>query len=382
MALKVAARGKVPPFIVMDVMKAAADREAEGGDVLHLEVGQPSTSAPRPVIEAAKAALDNDKLGYTLAFGVPELREAIAGHYRHWHDIAIDPARVAVTTGSSAGFQLAFLAAFEPGDRVAMVSPGYPAYRNILLALGIEPVLLLSGPETRFQPTPELLDTIEGKLDGLIIASASNPTGTMLGVEEMAALVAYCKRRGIRLVSDEIYHGISYGARSVSALEFDPEALVINSFSKYFSMTGWRLGWMVVPSDLSRSVECLAQNFFISAPTLSQRAGVAAFDAHEECAVNIARYTRNREVLLNDLPAAGLDDLAPADGAFYIYANVSRFTNDSTDFCRRILKETGIACTPGVDFDPDRGNASVRFSFAGATEDMIDAAARLKTWLK
>ncbi|MBT6139158.1 MAG: pyridoxal phosphate-dependent aminotransferase [Rhodospirillaceae bacterium] len=381
MVLKVARRGQVPPFIVMDVMQAAADREAAGGEVLHLEVGQPASSAPEPVLEAARQALIDDRLGYTVAYGVLELRQRISAHYADWYGVEVDPARIAVTTGSSAGFTLAFLAAFEAGDRVAMVSPGYPAYRNILTALGVEPVLLLSGPEHRFQPTPELLEAIDGPIDGLIVASPSNPTGTMLGQSEMAALTRYCQERGIRMISDEIYHGIDYGARPVTALSSDPNAVIINSFSKYFSMTGWRLGWMVVPEDLLRSVECLAQNFFISAPTLSQVAAIAAFDSHKELQANIVRYTRNREVLLQALPAAGLDDLAPADGAFYVYANVARFTNDSTDFCRRLLADTGVACTPGVDFDPDRGNAAVRFSFAGATEDMEEACRRLAAWL-
>jgi aspartate/methionine/tyrosine aminotransferase len=381
-ALKVSRRGAVPAFIVMDVMQAAADREAAGGDVLHLEVGQPATPAPRGVIEAAKRALDDDRIGYTLAAGINPLRERIAQHYKDWYGVSLDPSRIMVTTGSSGAFQVAFLAAFEAGDRVAMASPGYPAYRNILSALGVEAVLLETERKHRYQPTPELLDAVEGKIDGLIVASPSNPTGTMLGEEELAALTGYCKKKGIRVVSDEIYHGIGFGTRPVSALESDDQALVINSFSKYFSMTGWRLGWMVVPEDLARSMECLAQNFFISPPTLSQHAAVAAFDCHEELQANVARYAKNREVLLNELPAAGLDDLAPADGAFYIYADVTRFTNDSVDFSKRMLAEIGLAATPGVDFDPARGHGSLRFSFAGATEDMVEAASRLKNWLK
>jgi aspartate/methionine/tyrosine aminotransferase len=382
MVLKVASRGNVPPFIVMDVMQAAANREAEGADVLHLEVGQPSTSAPRGVIEAAKTALDHDKLGYTLAFGVPKLRERLAEHYRAWYGVDVPVERIAVTKGSSAGFLLSFLAAFDPGDRVAMVSPGYPAYRNILSALGIDPVLMLSGPEHRYQPTPALLDALDEPVDGLILASPSNPTGTMVGREEMRALTAYCVAKGIRLISDEIYHGIGFGSPWVSALESDPNALVINSFSKYFSMTGWRLGWMIVPPDMTRAVECLAQNMFISSPTLSQHAAIAAFDCHTELESNIERYARNREVLLNDLPSAGFSDLAPADGAFYIYANVADMTNDSVDFCRRMLAETGVACTPGLDFDPDRGHATLRFSFAGSTADMVEACRRMKAWIK
>ncbi len=382
MALKVSRRGAVPAFIVMDVMQAAADREAAGGDVLHLEVGQPATPAPRGVIEAAKRALEDDRIGYTLAAGINPLRERIAQHYKDWYGVSVDPSRIMVTTGSSGAFQVAFLAAFEAGDRVAMASPGYPAYRNILSALGVETVLLETERKHRYQPTPELLDAVEGKIGGLIVASPSNPTGTMLGEEELSALTGYCKKKGIRVVSDEIYHGIGFGTRPVSALESDDQALVINSFSKYFSMTGWRLGWMVVPEDLARSMECLAQNFFISPPTLSQYAAVAAFDCHEELQANVARYAKNREVLLNELPAAGLDDLAPADGAFYIYADVTRFTNDSVDFSKRMLAEIGLAATPGVDFDPARGHGSLRFSFAGATEDMVEAASRLKGWLK
>ncbi len=382
MTLKAAARGQVAPFIVMDVMQAAAERERGGGDVLHLEVGQPSTPAPKLVREAAKAALDQDRIGYTLAFGIDPLREAISRHYKDWYDVSVDPGRIAVTTGSSGAFQLAFLAAFEAGDKVAMVSPGYPAYRNILSALGVETILLNSGPEHRYQPTPDLLAPVADDLAGVIVASPSNPTGTMLGEAEMAALSSFCKARGIRLVSDEIYHGIQYGGRAVSALESDPEALIINSFSKYFSMTGWRLGWMVMPQDLARSVECLAQNFFISAPTLSQHAGAAAFQAQEELQANVARYARNREILLNELPRIGVDDLAPADGAFYIYANIARYTNDSVSFCRRLLSDTGVAMTPGVDFDPARGSATVRLSFAGAEADMTEACKRMGDWLK
>lgn len=381
MALKVSRRGAVPAFIVMDVMQAAADREAAGGDVLHLEVGQPATPAPRGVIEAAKRALDDDRIGYTLAAGIDPLRERIAQHYKDWYGVSLNPSRIMVTTGSSGAFQVAFLAAFEAGDRVAMASPGYPAYRNILSALGVETVLLETARSDRYQPTPALLDAVEGEIDGLIVASPSNPTGTMLGAEELTALTDYCKKKGIRIVSDEIYHGIGFGTRPVSALESDSQALVINSFSKYFSMTGWRLGWMVVPEDLARSMECLAQNFFISPPTLSQHAAVAAFDCHDELQANVARYAKNREVLLNELPAAGLDDLAPADGAFYIYADVTRFTNDSVDFSKRMLAEIGLAATPGVDFDPARGHGSIRFSFAGATADMIEASRRLKSWL-
>ena len=380
MALKVARRGAIPPFIVMDVMRAANRRQAAGGDVLHLELGQPATAAPRPVIDAAKAALDRELIGYTEAFGLDTLRARIAAHYRTAYGVPVDPERIVVTTGSSGGFVLAFLAAFDAGDRVALADPGYPAYRNILMALGVEPVALPTGPETRFQPTPALLDAVEGRLDGLIVASPSNPAGTMIGESEMRALAEWCRARDVRLISDEIYHGITYGRRAVTALGFTADAVVINSFSKYFSMTGWRIGWMVVPEDLDRSIECLAQNLYISPPTLSQHAACAVFDCIAELDANVARYARNRELLLEALPAAGFDRLAPADGAFYLYADVAHLTNDSEDFCRRILADTGVATTPGIDFDPTRGRAWLRISFSGPTADIAEAARRLGRW--
>lgn len=380
-ALKISTRGHVPPFIVMDVLRAANERAAMGEDVLHLEVGQPGTPAAGPVLDAARRALEGDLIGYTDAQGRPSLRARLARHYQEIYGVEVDPARIMVTTGSSGGFLLGFLAAFDVGDRVALAVPGYPAYRNILTALGIEPVLLMSEAEHRFQPTPELLDGVDGRLDGLIVASPSNPTGTMLGRNEMQALVEACRERSIRLISDEIYHGIAYVDPAVSALELSQDAVIINSFSKYFSMTGWRLGWMVLPEDLVRPAECLGQNFFISAPTLSQIAGEAAFDCRAELDTYVAAYARNRAFLLEELPKAGFDRLAPADGAFYLYADVAHLTNDSENFCRRMLAETGVAVAPGVDFDPARGNRFLRFSFAGPEADMADAIRRLKEWL-
>ena len=386
MALKVARRGTVPPFIVMDVMTAAAERERTHGDVLHLEVGQPSTPAPAGVIEAAHRALGSEVLGYTVALGIPPLRQAISTHYRRAYDADVPPGRIVVTTGSSCGFILAFLSAFDVGDRVALAAPGYPAYRNILRAVGVEVVELVTEPEHRFQPTPALLEQAAAAqghaIDGLIVASPSNPTGTMTSADELRALAVYCNDRGIRLISDEIYHGITYGVAETTALSFTDTAIVINSFSKYYSMTGWRLGWLVVPDDLLRAVECLAQNLFISPPSLSQHAAVAAFDCSAELDANVARYAENRRLLLAELPRAGLDRLAPADGVFYIYADISHLTNDSPAFCRRMLAETGIAATPGTDFDPGRGHTTMRFSFAGATEDMAEAAQRLRRWLR
>ena len=380
MPLKVAKRGTIAPFIVMDVMRAANERAADGEDVLHLEVGQPGTPAPLPVLEAAKAALVSQRLGYTDALGIEPLRRRIARHYSESYGIEVDWRRVVVTTGSSGAFVLSFLAAFDAGDRVALASPGYPAYRNILSALGVELVNLETGPETNFQPAPVALDGVGGQLDGLIVASPSNPTGTMLHRDDLEALVAYAADRGIRLVSDEIYHGITYGERAETALAFTDEAIVINSFSKYYSMTGWRLGWMILPEPLLRSVECLGQNLFISPPTLSQYAGVAAFDCRNELDNYVARYGLNRELLLKELPKAGFGELAAAEGAFYLYADVAHITNDSEALCRQILAETGVAATPGVDFDPDRGTRFVRFSFAGPHADIGEAARRLVAW--
>ncbi len=382
MVLKVAQRGTVPPFIVMDVMQAAAEREAAGDHILHLEVGQPDTGAPGGVISAARAALDQDRIGYTVALGIPELRERIARQYFEQHELDLNPDRIMVTTGSSCGFLLSFLSAFEVGDRVALASPGYPAYRNILQAVGIDVVDLLAGPETNFQPTPAMIDQCGGDVDGLIIASPSNPAGTMINANDLKALCGYCDDRGIRLISDEIYHGITYESKAETCRSFTENAVIINSFSKYFSMTGWRLGWMIVPDDLIRAVECLAQNLFISPPTLSQHAAVAAFDCDDELQENLRRYAANRSLLLKELPKAGFDKLASADGAFYIYADVSALTNDSPEFCRRMLAEIGVAATPGTDFDPSRGHRFVRFSFAGSTADMAEAASRLQTWLR
>ncbi|HWK47395.1 MAG TPA: aminotransferase class I/II-fold pyridoxal phosphate-dependent enzyme [Stellaceae bacterium] len=383
MAMKIARRGQIPAFLVMDVMRAANRLAATGADVIHLEVGEPSTGAPAGVRQAARQALETGRLGYTEALGLPELRARIAGHYRDVHRLDLDPARIIVTVGASGAFLLAFLAAFEPGDRVAMAAPGYPAYRHILRALDVEVVTLRTGPEERFQPSLAAIDQAiaqHGPLDGLIVASPSNPAGTMLAPADFAVLAAGCEARGMRLVSDEIYHGIEYGIRPMTAAACSPSALTINSFSKYFSMTGWRLGWMVVPPELLRSVECLAQNMVISAPTLSQLAALAAFDCHDELRGNLRRYAANREVLLNELPAAGFARLAPADGAFYIYADISELTDDSAAFCQRMLADTAIAATPGSDFDAEQGHRFVRFSFAGSTADMVEATRRLKQW--
>lgn len=382
MSLTPSRRGAIDPFFVMEVMKAAAARAAAGGDVIHMEVGQPATAAPQAAIQAAVAAAQREPLGYTLALGIPELRAAISGHYRQYYGLDVPAERIVVTTGSSAGFQLAFLAAFDAGDEVALGEPAYPAYRNILKAVDLVPQMILTEAETRFQPTPESIQATAPNAKGVLVASPANPTGCMLDAAAMAALVQDCAARDRWLIVDEIYHGITYGGRAQSVLALTDQAIVINSFSKYFSMTGWRLGWMVLPPQLLRAVECLTQNFYISAPGISQVAGVAALGAYDELERNVARYARNREILLNELPAAGFDKLAPADGAFYIYADISRFTNDAQAFCTRLLNDTGIAATPGFDFDRQRGHYFMRFSFAGAEAEMVEAARRLKAWGK
>jgi len=378
--LKLAKRGDVPPFMVMDVMSAAAAREAAGEQIIHMEVGQPSTPAPRAVREAAKRALDTELLGYTLALGLPTLRERISRYYRETAELAIDPQRIAVTAGSLGAFQLAFLAAFEAGERIALPRPAYPSYRNMLGALGLQTVYVETSMAEGFQPSPEALERIQGPVDGLIIASPSNPVGSMLAPEALQRLVAYCVERGIRLISDEIYHGLSYGLPCVPAVAYSDEVLSINSFSKYFSMTGWRLGWMVMPEYMVRQVERLAQNFFICPSALSQQAAVAAFDCTEELNQHVAMYARNRELLLAELPGVGFRRLAPADGAFYLYADISELSNDSLGFAARMLNETGIAATSGVDFDPIDGHRSLRFSYARRTADMEEAIRRLRNW--
>jgi aspartate/methionine/tyrosine aminotransferase len=382
MPLKVARRGAIPPFIVMDVLRAANARAAAGDDVLHLEVGQPFTAAPAAVLAAAETALRGDRLGYTEALGLSELRTKLAAFYRARYGVDVDPRRIVVTTGSSGAFLLAFLAAFDAGDRVAITAPSYPAYKNILTALGIEVVEIAVGAETHFQPTPELLDRHAGRIDGLIVASPSNPTGSMLSGAALRRLDAWCSASGVRFVSDEIYHGITYEMTAETALASGSESIVINSFSKYFSMTGWRLGWMVLPDSLVRSVECLAQNLFVAAPTLSQLAALAVFDCVDELDANVARYARNRTLLMDKLPAAGFQQIAPPDGAFYLYADVAHLTNDSAEFCGRMLSEIGVAATPGIDFDPARGTRTMRFCYAGSEADIAEAAERLKTWLK
>jgi aspartate/methionine/tyrosine aminotransferase len=377
-----AARSEIAPFIVMDVMRQAAAAELAGRDIVHMEVGQPATPAPAVAREAVKRALDSDNLGYTLALGLDPLRERIARLYRDWYGLDVSPDRVVVTSGSSGAFVLAFLSLFDAGDRVALPEPGYPCYRHILTALGASPVGIETGPNARWMPTAAQIEEADDRHDlaGLLIASPANPTGTMLEPERLAEICALARRRGLWFVSDEIYHGLAWGVPQATALQFSDDVVVINSFSKYFSMTGWRVGWMVVPPGLVRTVERLAQNLYISPPAVSQVAALGAFDGLDELEANKRVYAANRELLLRELPKAGLDRLVPADGAFYLYADVSRFTDDSLAFAKLMLDEAGVAATPGVDFDEGRGRRFVRFSYAGATERMGEAARRLQRW--
>ena len=382
---KPSTRSNVDPFLVMDMLREANQMQAAGTNVIHMEVGQPSGPPPRRVVAAARDALASGHLGYTEALGLPALRERIALHHRDAYGVDLDPGRVVVTTGSSAGFILSFLAAFDHGARVALPVPGYPAYRNILTALGIEPVPVYTTADNRWAPTVEDLRRLSeaGKgLNGLLIASPANPTGTMIDRQTMSKLACECADQGIWLLSDEIYHRLTYAMEEVCALSFNDDAIVINSFSKYYCMTGWRIGWMIVPERMVRPLECLAQNLFISPPTLSQHAALAAFDATEELDQRRAEYGRNRDVLLTELPKLGFTEFTPVDGAFYIYANVSGFANDSYAFARKMLREIGVAATPGADFDSQNGHRYIRFSFAGSTADMHEAIDRLSKWLK
>ncbi|HEY0804826.1 MAG TPA: pyridoxal phosphate-dependent aminotransferase [Pseudonocardiaceae bacterium] len=378
-----ASRSAIAPFHVMDVLAAAEERQRTHGDLISLGAGQPSSPAPAPVRAAAAEALRTNLLGYTEQLGIPALRAAIAEHYQRRYDIDVSPADVVVTTGSSGGFMLAFLAAFDPGDRVAIGRPGYPAYRNILSALGCHVVDLPCGPDTRFQPTVAMLDALPEPVRGVVVASPANPTGTVLSPDELAALAAWCVAHDAWLISDEIYHGITFGQPVDTAWRTSREAIVLNSFSKYWCMTGWRLGWLLLPERLRTAVGALTGNFTICPPAVSQLAGVAAFEpaSYAEADSQVRRYRVNRDLLLRGLPALGIDRLAPADGGFYVYADVSHLTADSMAFSRTLLAETGVAVAPGVDFDPVHGDRFVRMCYAGAAEDIQTALARLADWL-
>ncbi|WP_418275491.1 pyridoxal phosphate-dependent aminotransferase [Isoptericola jiangsuensis] len=385
--MKVSRRSHVPPFAVMEVLAAANARRAAGADVLNLCAGEPSTGASDVVRERAAELLRSADLGYTEAMGVPALRAQIAAHYARWYDVEVDPARVAVTTGSSGGFLLAFLAAFDVGDRVALARPGYPAYKNILAALGCEVVELDCGPETRYQPTVSQLmgAYYDGGLDGLVVASPANPTGTMIAPAELAAVAGWCAEHDVRLISDEIYHGISYGddvQQATAATYTGQGAVVVNSFSKYWAMTGWRLGWLVLPDELVAPVDALAGNVALSPPALAQHAGVAAFTAEGYAAAgeNVAAYAASRAALLDRVDELGWRPVAPADGAFYLYGNIARFGLDSVTYCARLLAEADVAITPGTDFDGERGRDWVRLSFAASPDVVARAVDRIVAW--
>ncbi len=376
-------RSNVPPFIVMDVMAAAAALEAKGAHILHMEVGQPAAPAPATARQAAQAALGAGRIGYTETLGIPTLRARIARHYGDTYGLALDPARVVVTTGSSGGFVLAFLTLFEPGDRVALANPGYPPYRHILSALGCEPVLIETSAETRWALSAKALIAEHRKkpLAGLVVASPANPTGTMMDAGTLAHLIAATEAEGIRVISDEIYHGLDYVFAAETAAKLSERALVINSFSKYFCMTGWRVGWMVVPESLVRAVERLQGNLAISVPALSQMAAEAAFEGKAEMEAVKHGYEENRRILTEGLPKAGLDKFLPVDGAFYLYADISKFSGDSLDFAKRMLNEAHVAATPGIDFDPVNGHNFLRFCYAGSAVDMREAVERIGKWL-
>ena len=382
--LQPSARSGVPAFMVMDVVAAAARLEAQGRRIVHMEVGQPAAGAPATAIAAVRAALPNGPHGYTATLGLTSLRRRIARAYREWHGLDVDPDRVAVTTGSSAGFMLAFLAAFETGDRVAVALPGYPPYRHILSALGCEPVCIETSAETRWSITGDNLLAAHRMrpFKGVVVGSPANPTGTMMTAAALGDLVRCAEDAGIAVISDEIYHGLDYAFAAESAVRLSPDAIIINSFSKYFCMTGWRIGWMVVPPSLLRPIERLQQNLAVSVPTLSQIAAEAAFEGRAELERIKQGYQDNRRILLDGLPRAGLDAFLPVDGAFYLYADISRFSSDSFQFATRMLEEAGVATTPGVDFDPVHGHKFLRLCYAGAREDMHEAVKRIGAWLK
>ena len=376
--MRLSRRSEVEPFIVMDVMEAAARAEADGRHIIHMEVGQPGTPAPQGAREALARAMEQGSLGYTVALGLPALRSRIARDYGERHDIEVSPERVVITSGSSAGFILAFTALFDAGDRVALGAPGYPSYRQILKALDLVPVEIETDVKDRYQPVP---GNLPDNIQGLIVASPANPSGTMLDRSALSALIDAAAARGASFVSDEIYHGLDYGFRPVSALAITEDAYVINSFSKYYSMTGWRVGWMVVPEAHVRAIERLAQNLFICPPHASQVTALAAMDCTEELEANVAVYAANRELMLKGLADAGFDRIAPPDGAFYIYADVSGMTDDSRALAAAILEEAGVAVTPGLDFDTRRGAGTLRFSYARSTEDIAEGLTRLKRFM-
>jgi len=382
MALKISQAREIPAFLAMQVMKRANEMQAQGVDLVHLEIGQPSTPPPAAVLTALAASLPQTAShGYSVGMGLPDLRQRVSVHYQDWYHRLVDWQRIAITPGSSLGFAIAFISAFDKGDRIAIATPGYPAYLNLMLAFGITPQLLPARAEQNWIPDLDALVASGDIPDGLLLASPANPTGVVMRDDELEAVCRWCDKHGVRLIMDEIYHGLTFGARTQTALAYTNSAIIINSFSKYFCMTGWRLGWMVLPEDLVPTAEILAQNMYISAATINQLGAIAAFDCYDELDQHIPRYQENRDLLCRGLPAEFLGNYAPSDGAFYLYADVSAFTNDSIAFADRILAETGVAITPGVDFDGTEGRTHLRLSYAGATGDIKRAVQRLNDWL-
>ena len=377
--MKNSARGSVDPFIVMDVMEAASKKEKSGYEVIHLEVGQPGSLAPKMAAESVKNIISKSPMGYTVALGIPELREKIADLYLRWYNVQVEPERIIVTPGSSGAFILTFTGLFDVGDTVGVGSPGYPSYRQILKALSLNTNTIKTFNNNKFQPV--VADIINNSLDGLIVASPANPTGSMLNKNDLEKLITACKTKQTVFISDEIYHGIEYESRAVSALEVSDDCIVINSFSKYFSMTGWRLGWVVVPKNHIRQFERLAQNMFICAPHISQIAALGALDAYDELNLNLKTYETNRTMLIEELPKLGLKNFAPPDGAFYFYIDVSEYTDDSVTFAKSILDEVHVAITPGIDFDSERGLKTIRLSYACSTSDLKEGLKRLEKFM-
>lgn len=377
--MRFSSRSKIDSFIVMDVMEQARKEELLGRDIIHMEVGQPGTPAPSGAIRELTKKMNSESLGYTVALGIPELRKKISSLYKEWYGLDINPDRVIITSGSSGAFILAFTALFDTSDKVGIGAPGYPSYKQILRALDIEPVIIETNIENKFQISPKSINNQE--LNGILVASPANPTGSMLDSNQLTQLIKKCHDNSISFISDEIYHGIEYQKKAVSALEITDDCYVINSFSKYFSMTGWRIGWMIVPEDHVRQVERLSQNLFICPPHVSQLTALSAMDANIELNENVNVYKKNREILLEELPKAGLGKFSPPDGAFYIYVDISKYSNDSLNFCKEVLDKAGVAITPGLDFDQKRGNSTIRFSYARSTEDIIEGMVRIKSFM-
>ena len=380
--IKNSKRSEIPTFLALDGMRIAQEMEAAGDNIIHLEVGQPSTAAPQQVTDGLIAALSQaGNHGYSTPLGVPALRNAIAQHYHDTYGYHHDSGKIAVTVGSSTAFALAFLAAFDEGDKVALPTPGYPAYRNLMMAMGIEPVALPARAEQGWMPALKAMEEWDELPDGIIIASPHNPTGVVLSDAEMREICDWCKNHSVRLISDEIYHGLTYGTPAQTAGLYNDEAIIISGFSKYYSMTGWRLGWLLMPDDLADRIEKLVQNLFIAAPTPNQMGAIHAFAAKDELQAHLSRYATNRDILLSGLSPLLLGNHAPCDGAFYLYVDISALSDDSLAFSKALLEREGVATTSGVDFDQEQGHLHLRLSFAGSTDDMHEAVKRINRFV-